>query len=125
MGGSMHHARLAVTLGLFASACLSSSNSPSGGNLDAGAIMDAGANADGISTLDDAAAADSAAAVDGSVPSPCPTPTGGPTLHGGTVNTETWAAADSPHVFRFDTTIYGTLTIEGCSEVQLPAGMTL
>lgn len=55
----------------------------------------------------------------------CPKPTSGPTSHGGSVQTETWTAAASPHVLPYDTTIYGTLTIEPCAEVQLAGGSTI
>lgn len=54
----------------------------------------------------------------------CPTPTG-PTTHPGTVATETWTAALSPHIIGSDTSITGTLTIEPCAEVQIAAGKTV
>jgi hypothetical protein len=58
-----------------------------------------------------------------------PTPEGGtgcskgtgPTTHSGSVGSETWTAATSPHVLVADTSVTGTLTIEPCAEVQIAA----
>jgi hypothetical protein len=55
----------------------------------------------------------------------CPAPTGGPTNHPGTVGTETWTAAGSPHRVPLNTVVSGTLTIEPCAEVLIGAGLTL
>ena len=62
---------------------------------------------------------DSGAAID------CPKPTSGPTQHGGSITTETWTAAGSPHVLAFDTTINGTVTIEPCAEVLIAEAKTI
>lgn len=53
-------------------------------------------------------------------------PGSGPTAHPGSVDSaETWTAAASPHVLRFDTTFYAPVTLEPCVELRIPAGVTL
>jgi hypothetical protein len=106
---------------LAASGCLSSSNE--GPSLpDAGHANDAGT--DGSVTIDagsppgsDASQPDTSA--EDAATNPCAAATTGPTLHGGSVNTETFTAAASPHILQYDTTVYGTLTIEPCAEVLI------
>jgi hypothetical protein len=55
----------------------------------------------------------------------CPAPTSGPTNHPGTVGTETWTAAGSPHKVPLNTNISGTLTIEPCAEVLIGGQLNL
>ncbi|OGQ17692.1 MAG: hypothetical protein A2138_01915 [Deltaproteobacteria bacterium RBG_16_71_12] len=46
-------------------------------------------------------------------------PTGAGTEHGSSIEDESWTADGSPHVLPFDTSIYGTLTLESCALVQI------
>lgn len=55
----------------------------------------------------------------------CPAVTGAGTAHGASIQTETWTAAGSPHVLQYDTSIYGTLTLEPCVEVRIGATRTV
>ncbi len=63
-----------------------------------------------------------AGTVDPPVKSECVAPTKGPTEHGSPNADETWTADASPHILRFDTTIYKTITLEPCAEVLIAAG---
>src|SRR5947207_13591431 len=70
--------------------------------------------------------ADAPVPVDVAIDAPtCTAPTGAGTMHGGTVNTETWTAAASPHILPFDAAIYGVLTIEPCAVVRIASGATI
>ena len=62
---------------------------------------------------------------DSGVDAGCPAPTSGPTNHPGTVGTETWTAAGSPHKVPLNTNISGTLTIEPCAEVLIGGQLNL
>lgn len=58
----------------------------------------------------------------------CPEPAGGGTVHNTTVgagNNEYWGEKNGPHVVGFDISIYGTVTIDGCTVVQIAAGRTI
>src|SRR5437870_4380889 len=54
----------------------------------------------------------------------CPLGTG-PTLHSSVNSAETWTAAESPHVLRFDVTLYVPVTLEPCAELRFPPGSTM
>ena len=58
----------------------------------------------------------------------CPAPTGAGVSHSGTISaSETWKAADGPHLVTFDVDVShgATLTIEPCADVRVKAGYTL
>jgi hypothetical protein len=113
-----------VALSIVVSSCISAPDTPSGPLFDAGADTSVAADAS-VQLVDGASpGADRAPISDGGATT-CATPTTGPTSHGGSVNTETWTAAASPHVLPYDTTVYGTLTIEPCAEVQIAAAATV
>lgn len=63
---------------------------------------------------------------DGATAIDCPTPAGGPTTHAsGSVDTETWTAAGSPHIVPSTLGVRGTLTIEPCAEVLIAGGASI
>jgi hypothetical protein len=50
----------------------------------------------------------------------------GPTVHEASINGDVvWTAEGSPHVLPYDTTVYGTLVIDRCAEVQIAARRTI
>jgi hypothetical protein len=55
----------------------------------------------------------------------CAAVTGAGTTHGASIQTETWTAAGSPHILPYDTSVYGTLTLEPCAEVRLAAAKSM
>lgn len=100
-----------VGLGAMPLACLSnSSTTPTQGT----PTIDGGSGDDGSTPPNP-----DAASGDGGVVNECAKPTGGPTLHNGSIQDETFTADKSPHILQYDTTIYGTLTIEPCAEVLI------
>jgi hypothetical protein len=99
---------LSLGLVLLPIACEEDSTAP-GGAFDASVpTFDGGTSPDGGGTP-----------VVDSGPATCPAPTGGPTTHGGSVQTETWTAAGSPHILPYDTSVYGVLTLEPCAEILI------
>lgn len=98
-----------IAVVMIAAAC---DDSSSGGS-SSGAID---ASFDGAVAQPDGSTGDGGGVID------CPAPTAGPTQHQGSVGTETWTAADSPHVLASGIGITGTLTLEPCAEVLVGAG---
>lgn len=64
-------------------------------------------------------------ASEGGIVNECPKPTAGPTAHQGGVQSETWTADTSPHTLAADVTVYGTLTLEPCTEVLIGGGKSI
>ena len=60
-----------------------------------------------------------------SPPAACPAPSGSGTMHTGNIGTETWTAADSPHIVPDDTNVVGTLTVDPCAEVLIAGAKTV
>lgn len=117
---------LTTGLYLFAAACSNGTVS----TIDASA-PDANQSADvqaSDAEASDAAGADAGRADAGAIDSGagCAAPTGGPTRHNGvTLNaTESWRAADSPHVVLGDYVVGvgGRLILEPCTEIQIVSG---
>lgn len=57
--------------------------------------------------------------------SECVAPTKGPTQHKSSISDETWTADASPHILPYDTSVYGTITIEPCAEVLIGGEKTI
>lgn len=105
---------LASAIAIGSVACDDSSVGGSGGD---------GGAPDSASTTDSGPGPD--AGTDSAIANECTTPTGGPTEHGTNIANETWTAAASPHIVRFDSAVTGTLTIEPCAEVLIAPNITL